>query len=136
MNNLYDNNDENMRSKLNNHEFDLQPGAWDDMQKKLDKLEVPSSSRTLAPWLSLSAMIISVVAILYYYQNEMPYGKADKITETNKKTNEPKLITEQKSTIKKSNTSIVSADNSVNSDSKNEEKIYIKKSLHNFTKCI
>ena len=111
-----------MRSKLNNHEFDLQPGAWDDMQKKLDKLEVPSSSRTLAPWLSLSAMIISVVAILYYYQNEMPYGKADKISETIKKTNEPKQITEQKSTIKKSNTSIVSADNSVNSDTKNEEK--------------
>ncbi|MCP4442255.1 MAG: PorT family protein [Aureispira sp.] len=36
MNHLYNNNDDKLRSKLTEHEFNIMPGAWDDMANRLD----------------------------------------------------------------------------------------------------
>lgn len=81
MKHFYDNQDDDMRSKLNGHEFDMPNGAWENMENKLNRLEVPNMSKSLAPWLSLGAMCIGIAGLLYYYQLQMPYGKMEKIVQ-------------------------------------------------------
>jgi hypothetical protein len=82
MKHFYDNQDDDMRSKLNGHEFDMPNGAWENMENKLNRLEVPNMSKSLAPWLSLGAMCIGIAGLLYYYQLQMPYGKLEEIVQT------------------------------------------------------
>jgi hypothetical protein len=57
-------------------------GAWENMENKLNRLEVPNMSKSLAPWLSLGAMCIGIAGLLYYYQLQMPYGKLEEIVQT------------------------------------------------------
>ena len=90
MKHFYDNQDDDMRSKLNGHEFDVPNGAWENMESKLNRLEVPNMSRSLAPWLSLGAMCIGIAGLLYWYQLQMPYGKSEQIVKTEEKSIEPK----------------------------------------------
>jgi hypothetical protein len=90
MKHLYDNQDDDMRSKLNGHEFDLPNGAWKGMENKLNRLEVPNMSKSLAPWLSLGVMCIGIAGLLYYYQLQMPYGKLEKVVQTEAKNTDHK----------------------------------------------
>lgn len=86
MKEFYDNQDDEMRSKFNKHEFNIPNGAWENMEKKLDRLEVPSITKNLAPWLSLGAMCVSIAVLLYYYQLQMPFGKTAEIAKTENNT--------------------------------------------------
>jgi hypothetical protein len=79
MKQFYDNQDDEMRSRLSGHEFNAVPGSWDKMEQKLDKLEVPSMSKSMVPWLSLGTMLVGVTALMFYYRLQMPFGKTEPI---------------------------------------------------------
>lgn len=76
MKQFYDNQDENMRNKLTEHEFGMIPGAWDNMEKRLDKLEGATlSGGSSGTWIIVSALIVASTAAMLYYQILMPSGK-------------------------------------------------------------
>jgi hypothetical protein len=76
MNQFYDNQEENMRNKLTEHEFGMIPGAWEDMEKRLDKLEGAAvSGGSMGTWVLVSALVVATTAAMLYYQLLMPYGK-------------------------------------------------------------
>lgn len=61
MKNFYDNNEENLRSKLNNHEFKFSPQAWEDMAKRLDNAQKGKAG--LAGWWKWAWISMGITAI-------------------------------------------------------------------------
>jgi hypothetical protein len=110
MKHFYDNQDDDMRSKFNKHEFDIPNGAWENMEKKLDRLEVPSMTKNLAPWLSLGTMCIGIAALLYYYQLQMPFGKTAEIVKTEQSILKNKVLSESEFPINESKSADIVAD--------------------------
>ena len=106
MKQFYDNQDDDMRSRMSDHEFDMVPGAWDKMEHKLNKLEVPSMSKNLVPWLSLGAMMLGVSGLMFYYWYQMPYGKNDLVLEKENielkgaELAEKKIVSSESNTVK------------------------------------
>jgi hypothetical protein len=121
MKQFYDNQDDDMRSRMSDHEFDMVPGAWDKMEHKLNKLELPSMSKNLVPWLSLSAMMLGVSGLMFYYWYQMPYGKNDIILQKENielkgaELAEKKIVSSESNTVKLE--SVAKAGTAVNTNS-------------------
>ena len=80
MNKFYDNQEENMSSKLSEHEFGMIPGAWEDMEKRLDKIAGPSVvSSNWSSWIIIGVILIVTTVGFVIYQSEMPFGKSENI---------------------------------------------------------
>lgn len=61
MTNFYNNNDDSLRKKLTEHEFDLVPKAWDQMAQLLDQQAVPPK-RVGGYWWSVSVLVIAALS--------------------------------------------------------------------------
>ncbi len=76
MKEFYDNHDKNLGSKITEHEFDIIPGAWDDMEKKLDSINKHYLISNLYGTWAIIALLFTITAVcIYYYQSSMPFGK-------------------------------------------------------------
>ncbi len=73
MKHLYENHDDEMRSKLTEHEFHILPGAWEDMETRLDKFSAEGAATpvTWSAWFIIGAMVLAtgLGMLMYQWQN-------------------------------------------------------------------
>jgi hypothetical protein len=83
MKHFYEHQDDSMRSKLTEHEFEMPQGAWENMAERLDALNQPSEVETASwsAWFIIGAMLIATTVGLVVYQWQMPFGKNQAIAE-------------------------------------------------------
>lgn len=78
MNHLYNNNDDKLRSKLTEHEFDRIPGAWDDMANRLDQYDFQPKAGSW--WWSFPiigiSLLVGSLSIGSYWQKDAPVQAA------------------------------------------------------------
>ena len=77
MKHFYDHHNDDLRSKLNDHEFGKLPGAWDDMEKRLDQFSSHSGSASASwsAWFVIGAMMVATTVGIFFYQWQSPFGK-------------------------------------------------------------
>ena len=72
MNKFYNNEDDFLRNKLTNHEFDALPQAWEQMSALLDSQPVVARRSAGYYWwgLSVAALLFGATSGIYYYNNK------------------------------------------------------------------
>lgn len=83
MKHFYEHQDDSMRSKLTEHEFDMPQGAWENMTERLDALNQPSEAEAASwsAWFIIGAMLIATTVGLVVYQWQSPFGKTELMAE-------------------------------------------------------
>lgn len=83
MKHFYEHQDDSMRSKLTEHEFDMPQGAWENMTERLDALNQPSEAEAASwsAWFIIGAMLIATTVGLVVYQWQTPFGKTELMAE-------------------------------------------------------
>lgn len=71
---LYNENDDNMRSKLTEHDFGMVPGAWEDMESRLNQVGTGSAvgSASWSAWFIIGAMVVATSIGILSYQWQLP----------------------------------------------------------------
>ncbi len=74
MKHLYNEQDDNMRSKLTEHEFGMVPGAWEDMESRLNQVGTGSAvgSASWSAWFIIGAMVVATSIGILSYQWQLP----------------------------------------------------------------
>lgn len=115
MNDFYENNEDEIRSKLNNHQFEMKPGAWEDMEKRLNtvsRLNQNTISTVWGSWVFSGLLIATALTstLLYFYHN---HSEKKEIIASNK--NNSENYTKEKSQ------SIISPTSTQNNNQNNQE---------------
>lgn len=102
MKHFYEHQDDDMRSKLTEHEFGQLPGAWEDMEKRLNKFSSHSGAgnASWSAWFVIGAMLVATTVGILFYQWQSPFGKTNTPVLANENSSEESGINKLTQTLK------------------------------------
>ncbi|EJF54037.1 hypothetical protein SapgrDRAFT_2371 [Saprospira grandis DSM 2844] len=98
MKQFYEQDDDFIRSQLEGHQFEMPPAAWEDMDKRLDQIQLTGAKGNSAwsNWLVMGAFVLASGAGVLAYQYCLPFlGMPQKMAQKEallEKAAEPQLI--------------------------------------------
>ncbi|WBM75378.1 hypothetical protein [Saprospira grandis] len=98
MKQFYEQDDDFIRSQLEGHQFEMPPAAWEDMDKRLDQIQLTGAkgSSAWSNWLVMGAFVLASGAGVLAYQYCLPFlGMQKKMAQKEallEKAAEPQLI--------------------------------------------
>lgn len=75
MSNFYENNEDEIRSKLNDHQFEMKAGAWEDLDKRLNTVSSPiqnSASNSWGSWVFTGLVSAAALTGILLYAYHAP----------------------------------------------------------------